>query len=71
MAPTPNEFAVTGSSRISIVGPAHQPVRRLKRKQQWFKSPGSAQRFLNIHSAIYNTLNHQRHRLKRPLYKEL
>ena len=29
---------------------SHQPVRRRERKQQRFKSPGSAQRFLNIQS---------------------
>ena len=34
---------------------SHQPVRRRERKQQRFKSPGSAQRFLNIQSAVYNT----------------
>ncbi len=33
---------------------SHQPIRRRERKQQRFKSPGSAQRFLNIHSATYN-----------------
>ena len=47
------------------------PVRRRERKQQRFKSPGSAQRFLSIHSATYNTFYHQRHLLKRPMYKEL
>ena len=50
---------------------SHQPVRRRERKQQRFKSPGSAQRFLNIHSATYNTFYHQRHLLKRSMYKEL
>ena len=34
---------------------SHQPVRRRERKQQRFKSPGSAQRILNIQSAVYNT----------------
>lgn len=34
---------------------SHQPVRRRERKQQRFKSPGSAQYFLNIQSAVYNT----------------
>ena len=32
----------------------HLPVRRRERKQQRFKSPGSAQRFLAIHAATYN-----------------
>ncbi len=50
---------------------SHQPVRRRERIQQRFKAPGSAQRFLNIHSATYNTFYHQRHLLKRSMYKEL
>jgi putative transposase len=50
---------------------SHQPVRRRERKLQSFKSPGSAQHFLNIHSATYNTFYHQRHLNRRPYYKEL
>ncbi len=50
---------------------SHQPVRRRERQQQRFKSPSSAQRFPNFHSATYNTFYHQRHLLKRPMYKEL
>ncbi len=50
---------------------SHQPVRRRERKLQRFKSPGSAQRFLSIHSATYNTFYHQRHINRRPYFKEL
>jgi putative transposase len=32
---------------------------------QDFKSPESAQRFLSIHSAVYNTFNFQRHLVSR------
>ena len=36
---------------------SHQPVRRRERKQQPFKSPCSAQRFLSAHAAVYITFN--------------
>jgi putative transposase len=32
---------------------------------QRFKSPGFAQRFLSIHSAVHNTFNLQRHLVSR------
>jgi transposase-like protein len=50
---------------------SHQPVRRRERQQQRFKSPGSAQRFLSIQSATYNTFYHQRHLVRRPMFKKL
>ena len=40
---------------------SHQPTRRRERKMQRFKSPGSAQRFLSAHAAVFNTFNVQRH----------
>jgi putative transposase len=40
---------------------SHQPTRRRERRMQGFKSAGSAQRFLSVHSAVHNTFNVQRH----------
>ena len=50
---------------------SHQPIRRRERKQQRFKSPRSAQRFLNIQSSVYNTFYVQRHFLSRTTFKRL
>jgi transposase-like protein len=40
---------------------SHQPTRRRERVMQRFKSPGSAQKFLSIHAAVFNTFHVQRH----------
>jgi putative transposase len=50
---------------------SHQPVRRRERKMQRFKSPGSAQRFLSTHAAIYNTFNVERHVTSRATLRAL
>jgi len=49
---------------------SHQPVRRRERKMQRFKSAGSAQRFLSVHSSIYNLFNSQRHLISRNTLRE-
>ena len=48
---------------------SHQPVRHRERKQQRFKSPASAQKFLSIHAAVYNNFYVQRHLLSRKNFK--
>ena len=50
---------------------SHLPIRRRERKQQRFKSQGSAQRFLAIHAAVYNTFNVQRHMIRRSTFRHL
>jgi len=45
---------------------SHLVIRRRERKQQKFKSQGSAQRFLSSHGPIYNTFNTQPHLISRP-----
>ncbi len=55
----------TGQYKNNRAENSHQPVRRRERKMQGFKSPGSAQRFLAIHSVVYNLFNTQRHLISR------
>ena len=50
---------------------SHQPVRRRERKMQRFKSPGSAQKFLSTHAAVYNIFNVQRHLTSAQTHREL
>ena len=50
---------------------SHLPIRRRERKQQRFKSQGSAQRFLATHAAVYNTFNVQRNLIRRSTLRHL
>jgi transposase-like protein len=45
---------------------SHRTIRRRERKQQRFKSQGSAQRFLSTHGAVYNVFNLQPHLVADP-----
>ncbi len=49
---------------------AHVPIRRRERKMQRFRSPGSAQRFLSVHAAIYNTFNTRRYSISANEHRE-
>jgi len=49
---------------------SHLAIRRRERKQQKFKSQGSAQRFLATHAAVYNTFNTQPHLIRRPILRQ-
>jgi putative transposase len=57
-----HEQGVYQNNRAEV---AHQPLRRQERKMQLFKSPGSAQGFVSMHAATYNTFNLQRHLISR------
>ena len=50
---------------------SHLVIRRRERKQQKFKSQGSAQRFLACHDAVYNTFNLQTHLISRRTLRTL
>ena len=49
---------------------SHQPLRQRERRMKRFKSPGSAQRFLSTHGAIYNTFYTQRHLISRKTLRQ-
>jgi transposase-like protein len=53
-----HEQGVYQNNRVEV---SHQSLRRRERKMQRFKSLGSAQCFVSMHAATYNTFNVQRH----------
>lgn len=62
---------VTGGRLNNRAEVSHQPTRRLERRMGRFKSPGSMQRFLSSHDAIYNHFNLQRHLISRSNLRHL
>jgi len=50
---------------------SHQPTRVRERGMRRFKSMQQAQRFLNVHAAVYNFFNLARHTLSAKNYRLL
>jgi transposase-like protein len=62
---------VTGGRSNDRAEYSHLPVRQREPRMQGFKPPGSAQRFLSTHAAVYNTFSVQRHLITRKTLRQL
>ena len=63
------ERHVAGGRSNNRAEVSHQPTRGRERQRRGFRSPGSAQRFLAVHAAVYNQFNVQRHLISRRTLK--
>jgi len=61
---------VTGGRLNNRAEVWHQPSRRREHQMGRFKSPGSMQRFLSVHDAIYNHFNLQCHLVSRRTHRQ-
>jgi len=50
---------------------SHQPFRRRERAMAKFRKFATLQKFVSVHSSIYNHFNHQRHLEHREIYKKM
>jgi putative transposase len=60
---------VTGGRSNNRAEVSHQPTRRRERRRCGFRSPGSAQRFLATHAAVYSHFNIKRHLIPRRTHR--
>ena len=59
-----------GLGKNNLAEVSHQPNRSRERKTHRFKSRESAELFLPMHSAVYNTFNSQRHLISRRTHRK-
>jgi putative transposase len=48
----------------------HQPLRRRERAMLWFRNMRTLQKFASVHAAVHNHFNHERHLVRRQIYKQ-
>ena len=67
----PDSFHVTDRYANNRAEQSHEATRFRERGMRRFKSAAQAQRFLGVHSAVYNLFNLGRHLVSASHYREL